>query len=311
MAAIGIPTARTFLARVCAYLGQPSRNLAIPGSSAQDTAAEEVAAAPRDAATQFSFVWWGLNDLGAFGPRLEGFKASMRFLISRLRSRHQDIHGSRDPAFSFRGNWRDLSGIRMSTADAGFTWRSPRGFAGGTVAFLFTFGQGYAARYAFSIDGRPAGGLDTASLASPPPASPVASAGAIRLRIPPGGGHRVDCAITGVVRGATIAGWELESSRPPLVVLLDHYRLKSYAPYKDRPFEPTDAQVLALNRAIRSVARDYGSYVTVVDTDAAFAKKPSLLFPDGLHPNAKGQLVLAGLIERALRRNPHVRWRSP
>jgi hypothetical protein len=306
---VNVPTDHAFLTLVCARLGQTAVNLGVPGSSAQNTNLADVAAAPRDAATQVSLVWWGLNDLGSFGPSLDGYKASMRYLLSRLRSRSSDIHTFADRAFSYRGGpWQTQKGQRVATGDATAIWKSPRGFPGGVVAFTFLFTRGPSATYTFSVDGRRAGSFDIGSLTPPPPANSAVTGGAWRVRVPRGPGHVVRIALTHVVSAASIAGWELESPHPPLIVLMGQYRLSTYEAYRGQsPFVPTDAGVAALNDATLALAREYGSYVAPVDLDRLMGKRPDLLMADRLHPTASAQKIIAAAVEKAIARNRHVR----
>lgn len=313
MASVGIPRNKAFLTTVCAALGHSAENLGVPGSSAQNTNTADVAAAPDDADTQFSFVWWGLNDLAAFGPSMPGFESSMRYLLSRLRSRVHDIHDFRDPAFRYTGGpWRSQPGQNVAMGDATVTWTSPKRFRGGVVAFTYFFTRGPSAHYAYSVDGRPAGQFDLSALTPPPPATTAVTGGAFRVRVPAGPGHVVRIALSNVAQGASIGGWELESPRPPLIVLLGQYRLSTYSAYAHTsPFVPTDAGVRALNGALAELSREYGSYMPLVNLDHVLGKKPALLFPDGLHPNQAGQAVIVKAIERVLAHNRHVRGFEP
>jgi hypothetical protein len=132
---------------------------------------------------------------------------------------------------------------------------------------------------------------------------------AYRVTVPAGGGHVVVCRLASVVRAANLVGWSVESSRPPLVVLVEQPRLPSYVAYRiaGTPFVPDDAGVLALNRVTRAVAAEFGDYVVTVDGDRAIGRERRYFQGDGLHPNAAGDARIARFIEEAVGRSRHVR----
>ncbi len=305
----GVQPSQAFLTRVCVGLVGKVLNLGIGGSTLQGQLLQVLQEVPRDADTQLSIVMWGANDLALFGPDLSGYKAGLRMLISRLRTPYDDIHTFRDRALSYSGRWANTPGEKVTDADAAFTWTSPRGFRGGPVAFIVSFRQGIGARYSFSLDGRPAGIWDTAALGPPPPAPAVNTPAAYRIEVPPGGGHTVRCRLSEVRGAANLAGWELEATHPPLVVLVEHPRPPSYAIYDAAGwrFHPTDAQILSLDRAMRSIAAEFGSYVITVDPDPAVGKRRAFYLGDETHFNVVGNARVAQLIEQAIERDSHVR----
>lgn len=304
----GVAPERAFLTLVCRQEVGEVLNLGIGGSTLQGQLAEVLHRMPSGHARQLSVVMWGANDLALFGPGLAGYEAGLRMLVSRLRTVPGGVHGSADRALHYAGRWTSAYGERVTSTGASFTWTSPRGFRGGVVAFTATFRQGIGARYAFTLDGRDAGVWDTRRLGPPPPAPPANTPGAYRIDIPPGAGHVVRCRISSVRGGADVLGWQLESNRPPLVVLVEHPRPPSFAIYHQKGwvYTPTDSQILALDRAMKTVAAEFGSYVTAVDTDTAIHRDPTYFLSDGFHFSVAGNRLVAGLVEQAIASDRHV-----
>jgi hypothetical protein len=251
---------------------------------------------------------WGVNDLAAFGPSLGGYKGALRLLVSRLRTAAGDIHDFHDPALSYSGRWTPATGEDVASPGASFSWRSPPGFRGGYVAFIAMIRRGFGARYTFALDGTADGTFDTRGLSPPPPAPAVSTPVAYRVRVPPGSGHVITCRLDDVERAANLVGWSLESAHPPLVVLVEQPRLRSYSAYRliHAPFLPDDADVLALNRAIGDVASEFDGYVIAVGTDHSIGKQGRYFQGDGLHPNAVGDERISQLIDAAIQHDPHV-----
>ncbi len=288
----------TFLALVCRTYGLAAANQGIGGSSLQSRLLATLGTVPPSARTQLSIGMWGINDLGAFGPSLGGYRAALRLLVSRLRTAPGDIHSYRDPAVTFGGRWVDSTGEKVTTGPGIFTWRPPASFRGGDVALMVTVRQGFSARYAFTLDGRHVGTFDTRGLAPPAPAPDVSTPVAYRVAVP-AGAHIVRCSIGGVERGANLVGWEVESHRNGLVVLLEQPRLQSYDAYRvaHTSFTPTDRGAVALNRAIAAVAAEFDDHVVVVDTDRVIGDRSRYFQADGLHPTATGDRLIAAAIE--------------
>jgi lysophospholipase L1-like esterase len=307
----GVPPSQAFLTLVCQRSVGSVLNLGIGGSTLQGQLSEVLGRLPRSHATQLSIVMWGANDLALFGPDLAGYRAGLRMLVSRLRAPAQNVHGAMDPALRYFGNWTSADGERVTTAAASFTWTSPRGFPGGVVAFTATFRRGLGARYAFTLDRRRVGVWDTRALGPPAPAPVANTPGAYRIRVPAGAGHVVRCRLNAVRGGADLLGWQLESARPPLIVLVEHPRPPSFAIYRQKGwvFRPTDAQILALDRAMSEVAAEFDGYVITVDPDAAIDRRPADFLADGFHLSEAGNRVVAKLITRAIAQSPHVRRR--
>lgn len=305
----GVAPNQAFLTLVCRKYAGSVLNLGIGGSTLQGQLTELLGRMPSAHARQLSIVMWGANDLALFGPGLAGYEAGLRMLISRLRTAPGGVHGSVDRALRYTGPWTEADGEKVTAKPASFTWTSPRGFRGGVVAFTVSFREGLGARYAFTLDGRRAGVWDTRRLGAPPPAPAVNTPAAYRIRVRPGGGHVVRCQIGSVRGGANLLGWQLESSRPPLVVLVEHPRPPSFDIYHQKGwrFAPTDEQILALDRAMRAVAAQFGGYVITVDPDAAIGRRPAYFLRDQFHLSVAGNELVAGLIERAIERDPHAR----
>ncbi len=305
----GVPTDQAFLTLVCRREVGAVLNLGIGGSTLQGQLTQILETMPSAHASQLSIVMWGANDLALFGPSLAGYAAGLRMLISRLRTPAGSVHGSGDSALRYAGRWTVAYGERVTAGDASFTWTSPAGFPGGVVAFTLTARQDLGARYAFALDGRRAGVLDTRRFGPPPPAPAVNTPVAYRIRVPAGAGHIVRCRIGDVHGGADLLGWQLESSRPPLVVLVEHPRPPAFEIYHQPGwrFVPTDEQILALNRTISAVAAEFGGYVIPIDPDAAIDRRPAYFLSDRSYFSVAGNHLVAGLIERAIARDPHVR----
>jgi hypothetical protein len=308
VAGYGVQIAQAFLTRVCADEVGRVANYGVGGSTLQGELLGALQVIPRDAPRQLSIVWWGLNDLADFGPALRAYQAALTMLVSRLRTSPADVHGPGDPALSYLGAWRSYPGEKVVTGPASFTWMSPRGFTGGVVAFASMTRHGFGARYAFSLDGRPAGSWDTRDAAAGPPAPAVSIPGAYRIHVPPGGGQVIRCRISGVVGSANLTGWALESRTPPLIVLVEQPRLVSYRAYSiaGAAFKPDDRQVQALDRVIRAVAASFDDYVIPVDLDPALGRRVRYFLGDRLHPDAAGHRLISELIEHAIARDRHV-----
>ncbi len=301
MAGTGLAPDDTFLALVCRSYGLPAANQGIGGSSIQSRLLATLGTVPSSARTQLSIVMWGINDLAAFGPSLGGYRAALRLLVSRLRTAADDIHSYQDPSVKFTGHWVDAPGEKVTIAPGAFTWRSPASSRDGDVAFIVMARQGFGARYRFTVDGRGAGTFDTRGLAPGAPSPDVSTPVAYRVAVP-AGPHVVRCRIDDVQRGANLVGWERESPRTGLVVLVEQPRLPSYAAYQllHAPFTPSDHSVLALNRTIAAVAAEFDDHVITVDTDRVIGGQPRYFQADGLHPTAAGDRLIAAAIESAV-----------
>lgn len=301
VAGTGLAPDDTFLALVCRRYGLPVVNQGIGGSSIQSRLLATLGTVPPSARTQLSIVMWGINDLGAFGPSLGGYRAALRLLVSRLRTAIGDIHSYRDPAVTFDGSWVDAAGEKVTTRAGAFTWRSPASFAGGDVAFIVTARPGFGARYAFTLDGHRAGTFDTRGLAPAPPAPDVSTPVGYRVAVP-AGAHVIRCQIGDLERGANLVGWQVEARRTGLVVLVEQPRLKSYDVYRiiHAPYIPTNRSVLALNRTIAAVAAEFDNHVIVVNADRMIGGRQRYFQADGLHPTATGDRLIAGAIESAI-----------
>jgi lysophospholipase L1-like esterase len=305
----GVEPDQAFLTLVCHREVGEVLNLGIGGSTLQGQLGEVLQRMPSGHVRQLSIVMWGANDLALFGPDLAGYEAGLRMLVSSLRTVSGGVHGSADHALHYAGRWASAYGEKVTSRAASFTWTSPHGFPGGVIAFTATFRQGIGALYAFTLDGRDVGVWDTRRLGPPSPAPPANTPGAYRIDIPPGAGHVVRCRITSVRGAADVLGWQLESNRPPLVVLVEHPRPPSFAIYRQKGwvFAPTDSQILALDRAMKAVAAEFGSYVIAVGTDTAIHRDPTYFLPDRFHFSVAGNRLIANLIEQAIARDPHVK----
>jgi lysophospholipase L1-like esterase len=306
----GVEPDQAFLSLVCRKFTGTVDNLGIGGSTLQGQLAEILGSMPPDHARQLSVVMWGLNDLALFGPQLGGYKAGLRMLISRLRSPPVDVHGADDRQLHYAGSWSKAFGERVTSTDgASFSWTSQRGFRGGTVAFTGTFRQGLGARYTFTLDGHPAGVWDTRGLAPPPPAPPVNTPGAFRIKVPRGSGHTVRCVISDITGGANVLGWQLEAAKPPLIVLVEHPLPPNFDIYNAGGwhFHPNDSQVLELDDAMRSVAAEFDSYVLPVDPQSEIDSQARYFLSDGTHFSVSGNQQIAHVIEHAIEHDPHAR----
>jgi lysophospholipase L1-like esterase len=306
----GVPRSDAFVTLVCDRETGSVLNLGIGGSTLQGQLTQMLGLMPSSHATQLAIVMWGENDLALFGPGLGGYAAGLRMLVSRLRTPPQNVHPATDSALSYTGPWSQAAGEQVLASDGSFTWTSPRGFQGGEVAFTATFRRALGARYAFSLDGKPAGVWDTRGLGQPPPAPSVDTPGAYRIKVPPGAGHVVRCRITDVHGGADLLGWQLESSHPPLVVLVEPPHPPSFQIYDASGwrFHPQNSQVFALARAMGAVAREFDGYVITVDPEREIGGRKAYFLSDQTHFNVAGNAIIARLIERAIAADPHVRF---
>jgi lysophospholipase L1-like esterase len=307
VAGAGLSSAQTFLALVCRRYGQRPLNDGVGGSSLQSQLLTTLRQLPADASRQLSIVMWGINDLGAFGPSLGGYRAALRLLASRLRTDPAGIHSFHDPALSYSGPWTDSTGEKVTTSRSSFTWTSSGSFAGGSIAFMMTIHRAAGATYGFTVDGRSAGTFVTRRLSPPSPAPAVSIPVAYRVTVP-SGRHVVRCRVTRVQRGANLVGYLVEARSVPLVVLVQQPRLPSYRAYRviNAPFVPSDRGVRSLNRAIADVAAEFDSYVVTVNADRVLDRDRAFFQADDLHPNALGDRRIAAAIEQQIDRNRHV-----
>ena len=315
----GVPPQDAFVTKVCDGETGQVLNLGIGGSTLQGDLDKVLGYIPADTNHDLSIVMWGVNDLALYGPHLAGFRAGLELLVSRLRTPASAIHGVSSAQLTFRGPWVRLGSLQTTKAGATVSWLSPRGFPGGELSFITSFQYGTGALVTASLDGAPAGALDTRSLAQPPPAPQSATAAAVRIAVPSGAGHRVLLQFSQVQNEATFEGWSLESAHPSLVVLVEHPQPPSFAIYDTGgwPFRPDDTQVRALDAVIGQVARSFGPSVITVNPDPLFRSNPAdFLASDQFHFSVRGNAIVAAAIERAIRSNPEVehamapRWLS-
>ncbi|MHB8694267.1 MAG: SGNH/GDSL hydrolase family protein [Solirubrobacteraceae bacterium] len=304
----GVSTAEAFVTKVCDAETGSVVNLGIGGSTLQGNLLQVLPSIPSDASRRLSIVMWGANDLALYGPRLAGYAAGLRFLVSRLRTSAGGIHDDASPELSYRGPWESVGNERVTTADGGFRWTSPLGFRGGEVAFVVSFRAGQGAIYSFTLDGRRAGTLDTLAMGQPPPAPASSTPAAFRVAVPAGAGHVVAVRLSHIEGAANLEGWDLEARRPPLVVLVEHPRAPDFGIYDSGgwPFRPDNAQLLALDRVMSNVAHEFDGYVLTVNPDAEIRSNLKYYLPDHFHFDVAGNALIARLIERAIARNSHV-----
>ncbi len=96
----------------------------------------------------------------------------------------------------------------------------------------------------------------------------------LRLTGLPAGTRSIELTATEVSGGIQLDYWQVEADPPPLVLLLEQYRLMQYELYRGWPADPvTDDHILeVLNPATRAVAAEFDSSVLLVDTDGALGQ---------------------------------------
>jgi acetyltransferase-like isoleucine patch superfamily enzyme len=251
-------------------------------------------------------VNYGVNDLAVLGPdNLDPFRHALRTAISRHRA--AAVFEESHPTVSYDGSWTprpaagpDCSGKGvMVTAEDGasFTVSVPERFPGGTVALGFVAASGSGARHAFTLDGEPAGVLDTRGITD----QLGHRVGAV-MRLPgvSPGPHEIVCRVTSCAGDTAFDYWQLESE-PALPVLLPlAYPMLDWRPYDGWPHRPTEAGVAALNDLIVGVAAEFGAQAITVDTVSVMRAEDAVFGSAGTYPNDAGHAALARACAAAL-----------
>ena len=261
----------------------------------------------RAPAGTLALVYFGLNDLAVLGSSgLVTFEHALRAVISRHRaaSVFEESHDS----VSHSAEWTprpadgpDCSGsgvIETSSDSATLEIAVPEGFSGGTVALGFLAQQGAGALHTFTVDGEPAGELDTRRVGEPLGHRTGAVA---RLRELAPGSHVIGCRVSEAVGITAFDYWQVEPERAPTVLLPLAYPLLEWSLYDSWPHPPAEADVSHLNLAIRRVAGEFGPVVVLVDTEAVM-RDHTLFSGEGVYPNDEGHAALARACAEALAR---------
>lgn len=269
---------------------------------------EDAAGAEREQRDSY-VLFYGFADIAQLAPGEYGpFEEALRTIVSRTRS---DLVSEAESAVnvSLEGSgWTEHecsgacsgSSFEQSAADGdSFVVDVPADFAGGTIAVgLIANPDGAGGRVDFSVDGKPAGSLDTRKANAPDHYTGLVK----RFTGLAPGSHEIAGVIGDADGPVDFDYWQAESKTPPLVVVPQAYRPASYASFDNPAFQiqPTDADVAALNAGIRRVAGEFDSSVLTPETDTATERDPANFFPDGLHPNDRGYERLASRIYESI-----------
>jgi acetyltransferase-like isoleucine patch superfamily enzyme len=255
----------------------------------------------------FALVYFGLNDLAALGPsELEPFQHALRTIISRHRA--ASVFEESHESVTYSESWAarpadgpDCSGsgtIETQTDGATLDITVPERFPGGTVALGFLMRVGAGALHTFTVDGEPAGQLDTRRAGDPLGHRTGAVA---RLCGLAPGSHVIGCRVSGVLGATAFDYWQVEPEPAPPVLAPLAYALEEWSLYKSWPHPPTAAAVARLNVAIGQVAAEFGSGVVLVETEAVM-REPSMFSSGGVYPDDAGHAALARACATALSR---------
>ena len=256
----------------------------------------------------FGLTCFGVNDLALLGPRnLSPFEHALRTIISRHRA--SAVFEEDDGTVSYSGAWRrrpadgpDCSGtgvMETDSAGAMLTIAVPDGFPGGTAALGFVIAPGGGSRLSLAADGEDAVALDTAG-ATDPTGHRNGVVGRLTGLAP--GSHTVACTVSETTGPVAFDYWQVEPDPGPAVLVPLAFRTRDWSHYySDWPHPPTDADVPALNDAIRRVVAEFGGAVVAVDLDEVLDRRQELFSWEGFYPNDEGQRLIAEALLRAAR----------
>jgi hypothetical protein len=315
---------RRFTTKLAELLDAKEINRAVPGAIAcwHESAADpgdggyarvlQRVTRPADLAARhpegmIALVYYGINDLAVLGPAgLEPFQHALRTVISRHRavSVFEESHASvsRTPDWTPRpADGPDCSGsgvIETGSEAAAFEIAVPEGFPGGTVALGFVARTGGGAVHSFTVDGEPAGQLDTRRAGEPLGHRTGAVARLCGLAPGP---HVIACRVSGVAGVTAFDYWQVEPDPSHTVLVPLSYPLRDWHSYDSWPHPPAAAGVSRLGEAIRQVADEFGPDVVLVDTEAVM-RVPAMFSSGGDYPGDDGHAALARACVEALGR---------
>lgn len=253
-------------------------------------------------------VYFGLNDLAVLGASgLEPFQHALRTVISRHRAAsvfeesHESV--SHSPEWTPRpADGPDCSGsgvIETSSDAASLEIAVPETFPGGTVSLGFVARAGGGALHTFTVDGEPAGQLDTRR-ATERSEHAVGAVGRL-LDLAPGA-HVISCRVSEATGTTAFDYWQVEPETSPGVVVPLAYPLLDWQLYDTWPHPPRARDVARLNSAIRAVAAEFGPKVILVDTEAVMRDR-TMFSGEGVYPNDQGHAALARACAEAVGRD--------
>lgn len=271
---------------------------------------------PAESVAHLENVMYGINDIAKFGPVGAEFSSAMRTLLSRIRCAPGAAKPYNDPALTYAAGWLaapngvvPIGGCEYSATNGStFTWKSPAGFPGGTVAIhTYVDATGFGATHTWTLNGNAVGALNTVGMQKGPRTQRFVNIPADAA----GGNQVIQCTISGFVGFTCIIGWHLERAAPPLITLMKQPLPPSYAIYgaPTAPWThvPTDADVGNLNAALVAVAAEFDTFVTLVDIQALLNRNPALFLADGLHPGTAPAIdMCVAAIWQAIRSHPAV-----
>ncbi|HWF54858.1 MAG TPA: hypothetical protein VG223_09540 [Solirubrobacteraceae bacterium] len=270
---------------------------------------------------EISVLMTGMNDLGCASPKYPGGAQGSAFLnaigdslgtvISRLRA--TAVFPASDRSVAYGPGWKFTpsagysgNGFEVTTTPGStVTIKVPKSFRGGTIDFGTLDAPGYGGTWSFTVDGRSAGSLVTAG---------VASGGEVigmvqRFTGLRAGSHTIvatPLAQAGTMFAAGFNYWQIEPAHPEYVGLLMMYDPVSTEAYKTGcGFLPTDADIAAMNRAENSVVKQFDTRRSDRVIPISLPKlnhNASLAYADDLHPNQAGIRYMASQVVRAMAR---------
>lgn len=274
------------------------------------------AVGPYLASTIITEIMWGINDIAQYGPANAAFLADWKSVVFALccfmRSGAYKPYTDGSIAYGGSGSWTGFATTTQSpgtgtqfnpTNGCTETITLPSDYDGQAVDLFFLTGGDTtpcaSATYTVTV-----GGVQVAQQSSL--GINVAANGAafqtqlycIRL---PGGttnlaaGATIVVTFSNIVGNAFAAGWSIESSPAPFVILADVLRSPAgYSAYAAWPYTPTDADVIAVNAANLAVAAQFPDGVVICDgADAAINKIGNSWDWINVHPMARiaGQIA--------------------
>jgi acetyltransferase-like isoleucine patch superfamily enzyme len=313
-----------FSSRLAELLGVEEMNRAVSGSIAcwHDTGGElgdggyahvlrEFTRPPDCAARSIersvAVTGYGLNDLALLGPdNLGPFVHALRTVISRHRA--TAVFEEDDPTVTPNGDWErrpwegDCSGagvVESRMVGASLEIAVPSEFPGGVVALGFV-ARPEGGRVSFALDGDEAGELDLRGTTDPMQGR---RNGVVVRRTGIGpGAHTVTCTIAEADGPVAFDYWQVEPEQGATVLVLLAYRMRDWGfHYSDWPHPPGDADVPALNDAIRAVVAEFGGSAVAVELDGILSKREELFSSEGVYPNDRGHGLIADALANAAR----------
>jgi len=315
-----------FTTKLADLLGVQEVNRAVSGAIAcwHDTGAEvgdggyatvlqrferpaDMEASPPEPA--LALTYYGVNDLGLLGPdNLVPFEHALRTTISRHRA--SAVFEEDHESVSASGAWQaraadgpDCSGkgvLETRATGSTLTIGVPDAFPGGTIALGFVASGEASSRIAIAVDGDQAETLDTAGVAEP---LGHRNGVVARLRDLPPGAHTLTCTVSETDGPVAFDYWQVEPEPGPVVLVPLAFRMRDWSHhYSDWPHQPGDADVPALNEAIRGVVGEFGEAVVAVDLDSVLDRQERLFSWEGVYPNDEGHRLIAETLRDAAAR---------